>query len=810
MKFKLQLLIALQLIGYALNGQSNIKVENSFYNEFDVNKGYSPQYFRGSEEKGLCSYNHSIIVDRQSETSRQGCPLTFAEWSNFDGNALVQELKSTDEYECFRPIFNFENSTGYQLFSKQNFTLVCNELLTLIPTYDGQNYGNMYGLLIYLHAYLYHEFSRPEMKFNQVEFELYRDVVIAYSKNKNIWNISVPAYNNLIEFYTLCDYPGLRHLPEIYGSIKKGLSDMAVDKTWKQITSYPLQWYSRAYGALFYYLFRGIANYDQDYINLVNEDDEVMGLLAKFINDSEVTSEPDFNLYQRYAMVELLRFCSQQILIENAEPHIAEVAKTYPRYSSFWYRSVVAINMKGSCEKYNLCENLEDLNAEVRKILFPNQWVFDDGKIKIRTSLNYNTAQLLYYASKEVEAQFFRVNKTIKPLPDDINDSLRIVLYATRAEYEEWQYVLYGLNTNNGGIYIENNATFYTYERTRNESIYTLEELFRHEYVHYLSGRYMTPYDFSNSFFTQSERITWFNEGLAEHLSGSTPTGKVKVRQTNAQQLANDATSYKLTPQKIIDSKYSNGFDFYRYAHVFVKYLIEEEPVFFYEILNSIKNYDSYKFDSLMNIIRIEEKYNVGFNTYLDYINTHIDEWVYPVTKWDQKENLQLANIEDVKNYLQTNNLFSNAEVTQVSELSLPRFKINYKESSCKIDECIESLNNLPTNNFQYVVGYVTKDDGVESYTITGPLGIEVSSTNDKNALHAQVIQNPTNDLIGINTTECCFDLKVIDMHGKVVLQKITDRSAIFEISIGHLPAALYIIKLKKGEKQTSILVAKY
>ena len=57
-----------------------------------------------------------------------------------------------------------------------------------------------------------------------------------------------------------------------------------------------------------------------------------------------------------------------------------------------------------------------------------------------------------------------------------------MVIYGSRAEYQAYQGFLYGLSTSNGGIYIEPWGTFFTYQRTPQESN-TLEELFRHEYV---------------------------------------------------------------------------------------------------------------------------------------------------------------------------------------------------------------------------------------------------------------------------------------------------------------------------------------
>nr|WP_240517627.1 collagenase [Bacillus pseudomycoides] len=40
---------------------------------------------------------------------------------------------------------------------------------------------------------------------------------------------------------------------------------------------------------------------------------------------------------------------------------------------------------------------------------------------------------------------------------------------------------------------IEGIGTFFTYERTPQQSIFSLEELFRHEFTHYLQGRYEVP-----------------------------------------------------------------------------------------------------------------------------------------------------------------------------------------------------------------------------------------------------------------------------------------------------------------------------
>ena len=72
------------------------------------------------------------------------------------------------------------------------------------------------------------------------------------------------------------------------------------------------------------------------------------------------------------------------------------------------------------------------------------------------------------------------------PVENDPNSELFFKIYGTKEEYQTWQSFLYGLSSNNGGIYIEQWGTIFTYQRTPLESIYTLDDLVRHEYVHFL------------------------------------------------------------------------------------------------------------------------------------------------------------------------------------------------------------------------------------------------------------------------------------------------------------------------------------
>lgn len=129
-----------------------------------------------------------------------------------------------------------------------------------------------------------------------------------------------------------------------------------------------------------------------------------------------------------------------------------------------------------------------------------------------------------------MRSQFYRTVGSDKPLESGhADDVLTMVIYNSPDEYQ-FNRQLYGYETNNGGIYIEGTGTFFTYERTPEQSIYSLEELFRHEFTHYLQGRYEVQGLWGQGEMYQNERLTWFEEGNAEFFAGATRLDSVVPR----------------------------------------------------------------------------------------------------------------------------------------------------------------------------------------------------------------------------------------------------------------------------------------
>ena len=193
---------------------------------------------------------------------------------------------------------------------------------------------------------------------------------------------------------------------------------------------------------------------------------------------------------------------------------------TFPTYSGPWFRAVTDIDhFWGAQLADGTVLDIAQIQQQVEAIALPHTYTFDQGALVFRTAISQTDAEDLYDALQETESQFFRRTTHLDPVAGDANDVLTLVIYGSPDEYALYQPFLYGLSTNNGGIYIEGWGTLFTYDRTPAQSIYTLEELLRHEHTHFLDGRYLVQGGwYESGGLYEGGRLDTWGEGLAEYL----------------------------------------------------------------------------------------------------------------------------------------------------------------------------------------------------------------------------------------------------------------------------------------------------
>ena len=155
------------------------------------------------------------------------------------------------------------------------------------------------------------------------------------------------------------------------------------------------------------------------------------------------------------------------------------------------------------------------------------------------------------------------------PVADDLNTALEVVIFSSYSDYDNYAGNFFGISTDNGGIYLEgspwiegNQARFIAHQATwlADFQVWNL----RHEFVHYLDGRFNKW----GAFYESPVNLIWWIEGIAEYLS-QPPTNP------NALAVAPQGT---YTLSELFQTTYDNGNTerIYHWGYLATRFMIEE------------------------------------------------------------------------------------------------------------------------------------------------------------------------------------------------------------------------------------------
>ncbi len=243
-----------------------------------------------------------------------------------------------------------------------------------------------------------------------------------------------------------------------------------------------------------------------------------------------------------------------------------------------------------------------------------------------------------------------------------------MVIYDSPDAYRMNRFA-YGLNTNNGGITIESMGTFFTYERTPAESYYSLEELFRHEGVHYLQGRYEEPGLFGDSPLYDNDRLTWIDEGSAEFFAGSTRMESVKPRYIKAHLIQGYDPSTWYSVDQVVHATYASGWTFYDYASEFVDYLYHGPWDNYLALLDRLKANDPTGFSTLCTQDAGNSSMSAGYRNWLQYVAANVNSFPSPSTSPDYLASIPAKPLVQVTADIQATTGLTNVSTTTTTGL---------------------------------------------------------------------------------------------------------------------------------------------
>ncbi|MET9463639.1 collagenase [Streptomyces sp. NPDC006544] len=643
---------------------------------------------------------------------------------------------------CLRGLIWTWDARLAPVMSDAHVQAVSRRISSLAAAHDGRNSSHLEEMFTYLHAVAYHDHARTEIDVTDAPtVDAMRRAIADFGAAARTFDATPTNARTLREALYAGSAPGLRQ--HQIGLIKKVLATMDPSHP---ATNLDTSWAGAALSALSVnYLGVYPGNRDAAFQEAAAGDAAYRALFKDFATYTHLKGTPNawvardaLGEYGRFGQIDSLRAG----VVADLGALLGPVKAAFGDGSQPWAKVVSWLNFYEACTQYGVCK--EDIERQI----FPNTFTYDNGAIKVRTALDRATVDQLYYASKQVKTQFHRVLGTEEPLAGDVNTTLNIVLYASRADYENYHPILTGYGTNNGGIYIENGATFYTYQRrVPQDSSLTLEELFRHEYTHYLNGRFAVPGSFGQGPWYEGDRTTAMDEGTAEFFDGGTRDNGIAVRKSLVKGIINDTAGGgpRMTVDQLLHATYDgDGFRFYNYAGTFFEFLWTEHPTLLKEMYGYLRANDPAGFDAWRHRMGGDSYLQRDYNRFLDAQIAKVDQLYVPNTSFTPNAQLRDAALENVKSTFAAAT-YNNPDCVENGDPGKRRFTCtgritanltkwrnddqNFKDMSETVDYFLldragAASNNLADMNCSFgpVDIWANHVAGTSSYTCEGPL----------------------------------------------------------------------------------------
>ena len=537
------------------------------------------------------------------------------------GEALIDHLRmtSTECYNHFRFLYLFKGDYGYDLstiFNDQNMQSAFKTIERLAPAYDGTNSTGMLQLWTFVRdGYFLHKVNPDRIggPLNAATHRAHIAASEAFAANDHFFDLNdFDAVETLDSYFLAADREGARqyHLEQIKLVLLEISSKGTAYDSKREVVL----------DAVLLLLNRGLARKDQGFIDALSRDPEIVDALLQ-------ATRYDFVYEHEFIPVEVLgaldRLSQLASLEEAAIAALTSVVMERERFSNSFLIAAELLEGRVDCTSLNICSDA--LKRELHTRLFPNTYRFDNGTIVFETPLGPEVVQSLYRAAKEVEAQFYRLLETNEPVRED-KKVLHVKIYGSKSEYWQFHTYLFGIDERSAaGTYRSDNITVYTYYAQDSPA---LEEVFRHEYVHYLAD-FFTPMGLGDDCL-----LTWFHEGLAEFLMGSTQARGISVLRFRVESLIRQEAAgvQRHNPTQIFGFCYSSiGFndDLYNYSSLFFHFMYQQRRTQLLELIDLVRSGDTSSSLGLIDTWARDTQLAADYSAFVDEQVANIDQLPY-------------------------------------------------------------------------------------------------------------------------------------------------------------------------------------
>ncbi|MFI8437557.1 collagenase [Streptomyces sp. NPDC079020] len=480
------------------------------------------------------------------------------------GDALVQQVISSTT-DCVNTLFTIKGQDGYNVFREAQMVTIADAMRARTAAYPGDSSTGMPQLVLFLRAGYYVQYYDPSTvgSYGPALRSAIQGALDGFFASSHSSDVTDANGETLSEAVILIDsaVENARYL----SVVKRLLAGYD--------SSYNSSWYMlKAVNAVYTVTFRG--HQVPEFISAVEADPSLIDALHDFAANHLDLLGTERSYLASNAGRELGRFLKEPSLRGKASPLAVSLLKkssiTGPT-AALWIGVAEMADYydRANCSTYDTC----DLSARLKAAVLPVKHTCSDSINILAQDISTADLEASCTSLRNQDAYFHNIARDNGPVADDRNNKIEVVVFDSSADYQTYAGAIYGIDTNNGGMYLEgdpsvegNQPRFIAYEAEWVRPEFQIWNL-NHEYTHYLDGRFNMHGDFEDGLTTPT---IWWVEGFAEYVSYS-------YRNVTYDAAISQAGKGTYTLRSLFDTTYENADQtrIYNWGYLAVRYMLQ-------------------------------------------------------------------------------------------------------------------------------------------------------------------------------------------------------------------------------------------
>ncbi|MFZ4301779.1 collagenase [Streptomyces cinereoruber] len=494
---------------------------------------------------------------------KSAAACSASDFTSRTGSALVQQIKASTP-DCVNTLFNLTGNDAYYAFREAQMSTVAYALRDGSASYPGNSSTGIEQLVLYLRAgYYVHYYNASTVgSYGSGLQTAIRAGLDAFFASAHSRDVTDANGETLSEAVILID-SAEENARYIY-VVKRMLADY--NSSWN--TSRGML---KAVNDVYTVTFRG--HQVPAFVTAVQSDPSLIDALYSFASGHLALLGTDQSYLTSNAGRELGRFLQHPALQPKVRPMasgLLNASSIKGTTAPLWVGVAEMTDYydKANCSYYGTCNLQSQLMSSVLPVTYPcSSSITIKAQQMTSSELSSSCSSL-----RSQDAYFHNIARDNGPVANDNNSTIEVVVFDSSTDYQTYAGAIYGIDTNNGGMYLEgdpaaagNQPRFIAYEAEWVRPTFQIWNL-NHEYTHYLDGRFNMHGDFTANTTTPT---IWWIEGFAEYVSYSYRG----VPYTDAMTEAGRRT-YALST--LFDTTYSNDTTrIYRWGYLATRYMLE-------------------------------------------------------------------------------------------------------------------------------------------------------------------------------------------------------------------------------------------